>query len=648
MFTIHSSSRFIGACLLVMMLVGSLAAPQAAHAATLTVNTLLDENDGSCSDGDCSLRDAIQVATAGDTITFSVTGTIVLILGQLTVGKDLTLNGPGQDSLTVSGNNSSRVFYITAGNVVLSNLTISDGHANSGGGLFTEWSNLTLTGVIISNNIADNGSGGGIYQYSGDITLINVTFNNNSASSDYYVAIGGGMYIESLGNSTLTHVSFSGNSAYVGGGLYNSRENNITLTNVTFSGNSATEGGGMYNYTNDIVTLTDVTFNGNSASYGGGMHNLFCDCRLTNVTFNNNSASAGGGMFIWFGSPILRNVTFSNNSASAGGGMHNIASESQLINVSFSNNTATSYGGGMYNGIDSSPVLTNVTISDNSAPFGGGVYNSEGSYPTLANVTISGNSATNGGGIYSSEGSYPTLTNVTISGNSASAIGGGVYGYFGSGLILKNTLIAGNTASTAGPDCSGTVTSFGYNLIQNIDGCTIEGDETGNIYGEDPLLGPLQDNGGATFTHALLPGSPAIDAADFTDPYGNPVTEDQRGVARPQGPANDIGAYEAEIMGNTMHVHDITLRVRGTRLTGTVTVYDQDSLPVEGANVTVEVSGPLPPRSLTRSTNVNGQARFAGPARSGTWTLCVTDIFKDGYTYDQSQNVETCDTIVIP
>lgn len=88
------------------------------------------------------------------------------------------------------------------------------------------------------------------------------------------------------------------------------------------------------------------------------------------------------------------------------------------------------------------------------------------------------------------------------------------------------------------------MTSYGYILIQDTSGCTITGDETGNIYGKEPLLGPLADHGGYTLTHALLDGSPAIDTADFTDPDGNPVTEDQRGVSRPQGPANDLGADE--------------------------------------------------------------------------------------------------------
>lgn len=109
--------------------------------------------------------------------------------------------------------------------------------------------------------------------------------------------------------------------------------------------------------------------------------------------------------------------------------------------------------------------------------------------------------------------------------------------------------MAGNNATNAGPNCSGTLSSQGHNLIQNATGCAITGDLTGNFTGQDPLLGPLQDNGGPTFTHALLPGSAAVDvipAADCTDSEGNPVGTAQRGIARPQGVVCDIGAFEVE------------------------------------------------------------------------------------------------------
>jgi hypothetical protein len=154
--------------------------------AVITVNTLADENDGSCSDGDCSLRDAIQVANAGDTITFSVSGTIALTLGQLVMDKNLTISGLGASHLTLSGNNASRVLYIQGGaNVTLSDLTIAHGRASgsddNGGGI-SNLGYLTLHRCIITDNHA-NHDGGGIYNSSQAILDVQQSaFIGNSAA----------------------------------------------------------------------------------------------------------------------------------------------------------------------------------------------------------------------------------------------------------------------------------------------------------------------------------------------------------------------------------------------------------------------------------------------------------------------------------
>src|SRR6185503_511846 len=103
------------------------------------------------------------------------------------------------------------------------------------------------------------------------------------------------------------------------------------------------------------------------------------------------------------------------------------------------------------------------------------------------------------------------------------------------------------------PDCatsmlSTQLSSQGYNLIQNLTGCTIVGTTTGNIIGQNPQIGPLRDNGGATLTHALLNGSPAIDSgnpAGCKDSQGHALTTDQRGYPRAASRRCDIGAYEA-------------------------------------------------------------------------------------------------------
>src|SRR5207249_4243243 len=151
-----------------------------------------------------------------------------------------------------------------------------------------------------------------------------------------------------------------------------------------------------------------------------------------------------------------------------------------------------------------------------------------------------------GGGVYNITGTV-SLNSTTIVNNSADSDingtgdGGGIAR--NSGIVsFTNTLIGAN-ADPGGqaPDCAGALVSMGYNLIQDTAGCTVGGSVTGNVVGQSPRLGALQQNGGPTLTHALLAGSPALNAAN---PSNCPPT-DQRGVARPEGAACDIGAYEA-------------------------------------------------------------------------------------------------------
>ena len=222
--------------------------------------------------------------------------------------------------------------------------------------------------------------------------------------------------------------------------------------------------------------------------------------------------------------------------------------------------------------------ISGLTIQNGFWVNGGGIYN--GGTLTLNNSTVSGNTTTHGaGGIYNAPGATATLTNVTVSGNTAAVgISPGVVGGIGNGgdATLKNTIVANNTPD----DCSGSITSAGHNLIEDTTGCTIGGDTTGNIIGFDPLLGPLQDNGGPTQTHALLAGSPAIDTGSSACP---PPATDQRGVARPQGAACDIGAFELALP-NTAPVVAADQAVvtvdEGQTATNSGTVNDPDNDPV--------------------------------------------------------------------
>jgi hypothetical protein len=236
----------------------------------------------------------------------------------------------------------------------------------------------------------------------------------------------------------------------------------------------------------------------------------------------------------------------------AGGGIYNPGAGVNLTitNSSIQNNrAASSHGGGIYN--NGNLTLTNTTVSNNSADYGGGIDNYPSGNLVLNNSTVSNNSAFYGGGIYN-EGSF-TINNTTISDNSA-YYGGGIYNSIIGGNVLRNSILARNIMTYSSPDCYGTVGSSGHNLIGTNSGCTFTattGDKVGtSVSPIDPRLTILKSNGGLTLTHALITGSPAIDAGNPAAPGsgGNAcLANDQRGVARPVGVRCDIGAYEGSI-----------------------------------------------------------------------------------------------------
>ena len=411
------------------------------HATTISVTNTNDSGPG-------SLRSALASAANGDTINFSVTGTILLTSGELLVSNSVNVIGPGPNMLAVYGNNSSRVFHIAPSNAVrISSLTISNGHA------------LPLTQANPYN-------GGGIY--------------NDSATL------------------TLSNVSVSGNSAFLrGGGIYSHGFASLEIVGSILSGNSAYEGGGIDN-DSAAVRVVNSTLSGNHASIGGGAYNSGT-LEAANSTLSSNMAHEFGGGIASIGGP---GSTFA-----------------QISSSTLTGNSAEEFGGGIasYGG---SVEIANSTLSDNSAEdFGGGIDNGSATL-TLINSTLSKNSANAGGGI-------ANFGDVDIT----SAIIGST--------ILKAGALGGNIANGA---C--TVTSLGYNLSSDDGGgfLTAAGDQVNT----DPMLGPLQDNGGPTFTHALLPGSPAIDAGDPN--FTPPPDFDQRGPGFPRvvGCHIDIGAFEVQ------------------------------------------------------------------------------------------------------
>jgi LPXTG-site transpeptidase (sortase) family protein len=491
----NPGTRLLAILLCLSLLLGAQPVP-AAHAATLTVNSTNDNDDGNCNTTHCSLREAINAASSSevDTIVFNLTTPATIVLNDsLIIDKDLTINGPDMEELTISGDFNRRVFIIPDDDydVTISDLTIANGRARigSGGGIFNmSTGEVHLLHVTFRANSALYG-GGGMLNGGSSPTLTDVTFaynwarvrgggmlnRNNSAPmlTDVTFAYnwartenGGGMYNNWGSSPILTDVTFTNNQAGdgdygSGGGMYNNWGSSPSLSEVTFSGNSAQNGGGMYNNNSSNPTLTDVEFNQNQASIsdyygkGGGMYNDGSNPTLSNVTFRSNNAEFGygGGMYNDGSSPTLTDVTFDSNQSGEGdgGGMYNHASSPSLTEVTFQTNYANGNGGGMYNEVSSSPTLTGVTFSSNTAEYdGGGMYNINSS-PSLTEVTFSSNHASfnNGGGLCN-RSSSPDLTNVTLSGNWASIYGGGIYNSSTSDPILTHVTISGNSALYGG------------------------------------------------------------------------------------------------------------------------------------------------------------------------------------------------------
>jgi hypothetical protein len=469
-----------------------------------TVTNLFDSGGG-------SLRQAILDTPAGGTVDFQagLSGTITLMTGELAIGKNLTIAGPGASVLTVSGNHASRVFDIAPATVVMSGLTIANGGASNGGGIFNNGT-LTITDSIIRDNNAPSGGGG--------------VFNNATL--------------------VVTDSVISGNTAMssgVGGGGIFSQGAMVTVTRSTIRNNTAIEAGGI---AGSSMTILDSTIRENTVT------NFF-----------------GGGVSIRGSGNMIANSTITGNrvlGAGAGGGIASVFA------------TAT---------------ITNSTISNNTANSGGGIFNDD---------------------------SHLTVMSTTVVENTASLAGGGINNDGATGIptVVRNTLIAGNTAP-ASPDVYGTLDSQGHNLIG--DGTGGSGYDPSDLVGTsanpiDPKLGPLQDNGGPTFTMALLPGSPAIGAGDPTDapPW------DQRGPGFPRivNGRIDIGAFEVQAVALTVQC-SVTTSVLWPPNHQLVNVGLSVQVSDPNATVTMQVFANDGARSADAADLAPGKLRLRGERQGG-------------------------------
>ncbi len=538
----------------------------AAQAASITVTTFADEV---AVNGQCSLREALLAANrnapvdsckAGrraDTIRLAA-GRYELTLqgiledagetGDLDITGRLSIVGAGRDATVIAGDPTDRVFDVHAsGALTLASLSV-----------------LGQSDLLHAPNPDEpgyftHGRGGGIRNQGGELALVSATVTGRSYGH------GGCRYC------------WDGE----GGGIAN-EGGTLSITNSQVSGKAAW--GGAVAIISGKAVINDSQFTGEAIEYGGTFLLYGAQTVMTRVMI---TGSRSQGQAVITGGPggtlTIRNSELRDN----WGGISNVGpGHLELYDTVIADNVATLTGprgdngpGAISNG--GTAELIRVSVLNNAGGHGGAIAN--GGVLVIRDSTIAGNSGLPGAIDSSGDASSLTLINTTVSGNRAlgdespSAIS------MADGLIRSSTIVHNEGASEAlwiasgrlansviadnvstygfpSPDCGsgiyespGTFTSLGYNLIENGSNCVADGDDSTDIRGVDPLLGPLADNGGATLTHLPLPGSPLIDA-------GNPAksskadaacpARDQIGTKRPQDGDGDrkarcdVGAVE--------------------------------------------------------------------------------------------------------
>ena len=481
-----------------------------AGAATRTVTTTTDRDNGSYTPGNASLREAVKYANSGDTVEFGVNGTFTLTLGEIVINKTLTIQGNNQSVLdsntTVSGGASSRVFNITGGAVTIKNLIVTQGYTDldPGGGGISNLGTLTLDTVRVTNCTADYRNGGGVLSL-GDLTLLNCYISGNQVLGLWS---GGGVCVYSTGatnpTAIFTDTYFGSNDCGGPGGGLALDYSDSSITRCTFYNNTSTSsgnGGGGLNQWGGACTITDSTFDSNQCTRSGGAISSATvpDLTIVGCTFTDNACEFSGGAIIFTGGnlEVLNSTFYGNDAGMDGGALALNSTNDKVMKISFSTIT--------------------FNYADADCGLGGTCDNGDG------------------GGVRLSSGV----------------------------LYLRGVILASNFDRSSGssdePDCaapSGILSTQSYNLIGVNTGCSLSfpaglpnlyhdyvGTSASNL---NPGLFPLADNGGPTETCRPTEASVALNHGppDCTEVSGNPVATDQRGLGRNRGGCPDIGAYE--------------------------------------------------------------------------------------------------------
>ncbi|MFN8027361.1 MAG: choice-of-anchor Q domain-containing protein [Acidimicrobiia bacterium] len=515
--------RAVGVAASLVLACGTTVATFATFAATSSpagAATTIGPVDPSIPDGGSnSLRDVLEnQISSGDTVVLQAGATYTLDfcelpppaaftgVGDISVAAAVTIEGNGA---TIDQTCQDRVLQ-TQDAITLRDVTITGGNSNFfGGGLEVDDNVLaTIDGVTFVDNESDSGGGIGTF---GDLSITDSTFTNN-VSSD---GDGGGIQVLSAdANVDIIGSAFSGNSTNGWGGAFEQESFDpgaaavgnfvLNVSGSTFTGNTAEGDGGGALDTEDpaTITVTDSTLDSNEGGQGGGIG-----------TFNDNSIVS------------VSHSTLSNNTSHmAGGAIYNCCGAESL--------SAAASG--------TSTTIVDSTITGNHQAYDGAVNVSGALTVSYSTVTDNANDADQLRGKASgTSADGHSRASVQVEGNDPAS------GLVADAITLTGTVLAQpNGVANCSPTVGGTVTSNGYNFSDDAS-CNLVGTGDQQNAG-DPGLGALANNGGPTLTRLPGTGSPLLDVVPPAA-CNAVVTDDQRGITRPQGSGCDVGAVEVVV-----------------------------------------------------------------------------------------------------
>ena len=508
---------------------------------------------------------------------------------KLTINNSVISNNHAGDAGGGIEEDGQGTVNVNVGTVITGNTCV-----NQGAGIWLDavnnvTANTTITGALISNNIAFTGVGGGV----GNAGSGNVVFNASVVENNYSGSAGGGFGDSgNLGNLTVEGGSYFLNNASLAGGGGIQEGGPLTLIGeATIQGNVTQGNGGgvlLGNVNNPVqlvpgnaAAIFDSTITGNVGVNGGGVSDTYGTLNILDASFTNNRALGlnggtdgnGGALDVPNGGTgtnvasvvniagtLFQGNFAGNNAIGNGGAINQVVGNLGVTNSEFITNAAGNLGGGI-NFAGQTIQVSASTFFANQAITGGGALNvqptgtvANETFSFLVNDTLVGNVSLGNGGAFDDQGPGDLLLiNDTIAFNAAKS-GGGV-SYTGAGqLILLNTVVAedfflvpGGAGADVFTGTGSTVTDYGGNFVGTLVGATGFGP---NVLTGSPLLGPVQPNGGPAvgtlanhftiLTMAPLPGSPLVGAGVSA---GAPST-DERGHTRPSGIKPTIGAYQ--------------------------------------------------------------------------------------------------------